>query len=177
MITTGFNFEWIWLIWIILLEQELLVPKYNTEENIYSNIVQLIWRWNRNWEKTDIIIQTFIPENNIINKITCNNYKNYFLDTLKERKQFNYPPYSKILTLEYRHKDKNKSKIFMEKLKKKLDIKNNWINNEIIFINNVVKKNNNYFTKIIIKWVNIRKFLQTIKKEIFSNSKLSILFQ
>ena len=57
MITTWFNIKNIWLIWVILLEQELLIPKYNTEEKLYFNIKQLLWRWNRVWEKTN-------PQNN-----------------------------------------------------------------------------------------------------------------
>ena len=60
MITTWFNFKNISTIWVILLEQELNIPKYNTEETVYSNIKQLIWRWWRVGQETNIIIQTFL---------------------------------------------------------------------------------------------------------------------
>jgi primosomal protein N' (replication factor Y) len=53
MITTGFNFLNVWLIWVILLEQELQIASYNTEEKVFSNIKQLIWRGWRLWQKTD----------------------------------------------------------------------------------------------------------------------------
>jgi primosomal protein N' (replication factor Y) len=44
MITTGFNFKKVGLVGVILLEQELQIPKYNTEESVYINIKQLIGR-------------------------------------------------------------------------------------------------------------------------------------
>jgi primosomal protein N' len=42
MITTGFNIQNLGLIGVILIEQELAIPRYNTEENVYSNIRQLL---------------------------------------------------------------------------------------------------------------------------------------
>ncbi len=195
MITTGFDFRWIWLIWVILLEQELLVPKYNTEEKVYSNIKQLIWRWSRKWETSKIIIQTFIPENEIIKNITSNNYKNFFIKTLEERKLFKYPPYYEMFTLEFRNKSKEKAKLFMINLKNKLDIENeifytkkkcttnNFKQNinlekiDILLVPNPTKKFNQYYYKIIIKWDKLREFLQKIKPEIFRNSGLVIIFE
>lgn len=180
MITTWFDFKNIWLIWVILLEQELLIPKYNTEEKVYINIKQLIWRWSRKWEKTEVIIQTLIPENEIIKNITLNNYKKFFLETLKERKIFNYPPFSEILILEYKNKNKEKSKNFIDNLKNKLDIEkenNKTKNIEIIKVPNPSKKYNQYYYKIIIKWDNVRDFINCIKKEILKNSWLIVIFE
>lgn len=44
MITTGFDLRNIGLIGVILLEQELQIPKYDTEERIYATVKQLIGR-------------------------------------------------------------------------------------------------------------------------------------
>jgi len=187
MITTGFNFTWIGLIWVILLEQELLIPKYNTEEKVYSNIKQLLWRWNRNWEITDILIQTFIPDNDIIKSITESNYKDFFIKTLEERKIFNYPPYTEMLTLEYRHSDKTKAKAFIDKLKVKLDLENpppsplpykeGGQNIEIISVPNPNKRHNQFYYKLILKWDNLRGFIECIKSDIMRNSWLVVIFE
>lgn len=50
MITTWFDFDQMFdLFELFLLEQELQIPDYKTEENLYSNIKQLIWRgWKMN---------------------------------------------------------------------------------------------------------------------------------
>ena len=191
MITTGFNFSWVWLIWVILLEQELLIPKYNTEEKVYSNIKQLLWRWNRNWEITDILIQTFIPDNEIIKSITESNYKDFFVKTLEERKLFNYPPYTEMLSLEYRHATKEKAKSFIDNLKNKLDLNNSLLNSlplkgkentknwqiEIISVPKPSKRHNQFYYKLILKWDNLRDFIECIKPEIMRNSWLVVIFE
>jgi len=177
MITTGFDFSWVGLIWVILLEQELLIPKYNTEEKVYSNIKQLISRWSRKWEISNIVIQTFIPENEIVESITHSNYKDFFIKTLEERKLFNYPPFSEMLTIEYRHKSKEKAKSFIWNLKNKLDIEKGNKKLEITLSPNPNKRHNQFYYKIIIKWDQLRDFINIIKPEIMRNSWLVVIFE
>lgn len=176
MITTWFDFRDIWAIWIILLEQELQIPKYDTEEKIYSNIKQLIWRWWRIWEETDIIIQTMIPNNEMVKNIVELNYKDFFKKVLQERKKFSYPPFVELATLRYKNKNKIKSIQYINNLKTTLDNFNTW-SFEIIKIDSPTKRNNKFFTKIIIKWIGIRNFLQNIKWEILKNKDLVVIFE
>lgn len=176
MITTWFDFKDIWVIGIILLEQELQIPKYDTEEKIYQNIKQLIWRWWRVWEETDIIIQTMIPKNEMIKNIVELNYKDFFKKILEERKIFNYPPFVELVTLRYKNKNKLISIDYINNLKNTLD-RFNTGNFEIIKIDTPTKRDNQFFTKIIIKWFDIRNFLQNIKWEILKNKDLVVIFE
>ena len=176
MITTWFDFSDIWIIWVILLEQELQIPKYDTEEKIFSNIKQLIGRWWRSWTDTDIVIQTYTPNNEMIKNILFSNYKDFFKKTCDERKLFSYPPFCEIVTIRYKNTSLSKSQEFITKLKNKLDIINNW-KYEIIQVKQTTKRNNQYFSKIIIKWVNIRDFLENIKKDILLNKDLALIFE
>jgi primosomal protein N' (replication factor Y) len=175
MITTWFNFEKIWLIAVILFEQELSIPNYDTEEKVYCNIRQLIWRWNRKSEKTNIIIQTFTPKNNILKYISKWNYKDFFINSLKERKIFNYPPYSSMFILEYRDKDKQKAKEYCIKLENVIT-NEIWDNKtiELIFNKTSYKKNNSFFYRIIIKGKSLEKIKLFLKKIIIKKSNLSI---
>lgn len=177
MITTGFDFTNVWLVCVMLLEQELLIPWYNTQEKVYSNIKQLLWRGWRQWEISETIIQTYVPENQIVLNITEKNYKDFFMETLAERQMFRYPPFNEMASLEYRHKSEEKSQAFMLKIKNKLDNLNNDKNYEIIITPNSFKKYNQYYFKIIIKGNNIRNFLENIKADIMKNSWLSLIFE
>lgn len=176
MITTWFDFRNIWVIWIILLEQELQIPKYDTEEKIYQNIKQLIWRWWRVWDETQIIIQTMTPKNELVKNIVELNYKDFFKKTLEERKVFQYPPFVELATLRYKDKNKLISIEYINKLKNTLDQFNTW-KLEIIKIDIPIKRDNQFFTKVIIKWENIRNFLQNIKWEILKNKDLVVIFE
>jgi primosomal protein N' (replication factor Y) len=175
MITTGFNFKKVGLVGVILLEQELQIPKYNTEESVYINIKQLIGRWWRVQQKTDFIIQSFIPDNEIVQSIVYDNYREFFIKTINERKLFWYPPFWEVVTLEYRDISKEKALIFMQKLNNKLNLEDKK-GIEIIFNEKSIKKINQHYYKIIVKWENIRNFIEKIKPEIIRNSGLNVIF-
>lgn len=177
MITTWFNFSNIWLVAVVLIEQELQLAKYNSEEKLFTNIKQLLWRWARRWEKTTFIIQSFIPENETIKMICEDNYKTFFKKTLLERKLFNYPPFTEYAILEYRNEKQEKALNYTKKLKEKLDLINVEKNIEIIFIENSFKKYNKFHYKIILKGKNLKNFLKNIKTEIFQESNLSLTFE
>lgn len=176
MITTGFDFEKVWLIGVILLEQELSYPQFNIEEKVYTNMKQLIGRGERNGEKTDIVLQTFMPENELVQMISEGNYKDFFTYTLTERKLFGYPPFTQMITLEYRDVNKQKAETFMQMLDNKLQLLNKEKKFNIQFVSLPFKKNNQYHYKIILKGDDIRNFLKNIEIEIMRNSKLSVVF-
>ncbi len=177
MITTGFDFEDISLIAVVLLEQELLVPKYNIEEISYNNIKQLIGRWGRQWESKDVVIQTFISSNETIKSISEYNYKDFVTKTLEERKLFSYPPYKDLAILESYDKNEEKSLNFCKILKNKLDLANEDKKVDINLWIKGFKKNGNYYHKIILKWEKIRDFLEVVRYEIIKNPKISLTFE
>lgn len=184
MITTGFDIQKVGLIWIILFEQELNIPDYNTEERAYTNIKQILGRGWRAWEKTEFIVQSFIADNDIIKTILESNYKDFFKHSLTERKLFNYPPFCEMAYLEYRDTSKTKANDFIVNLKNKLDLLNSG-NFEIILNESPRKKYNQYYYKIIVKSPchpeldsgSLRSFLNNIKPEIMRNSKLNLIFE
>lgn len=176
MITTGFNFEKVGLIGILLGEQELSYPSYDAEEKAYANLKQLIGRGNRRSQETTLILQTFLPQNPLIQRLLHQNYKDFFTHTLQERKDFFYPPYTEMITLEYRHKESEKALQFTQKLEEKLQEKNILGNYRILRGTQTFKKNNTYHAKIILQGKDLRVFLAAFEKEILSNSALSVIF-
>lgn len=176
MITTGFDFDGIGLIGILLVEWELAYPSYDAEEKAYSNLRQLIGRWNRKSQETQIILQTFIPKNPLLQRLTGNNFKDFFTETLKERKDFLYPPYREMVTLEYRHKDSQKTLKFTEKLEEKLKQNDTQNMYQILRGGSTFRKNNSHHATLIVKWENIRWLLKNIENIILRESGLSVIF-
>lgn len=151
MLTTGFNFEKIGLICILLVESELSYPSYDAAEKAYTNLRQLIGRGNRKSQETTIILQTFIPKNPLVEQLTSNNFKDFFQETLLERKEFDYPPYKQMVTLEYRNKDSKKSLAYTQKLLE--DLQKIDEQKEYIFLrgSSTFRKNNTHHATLIIK--------------------------
>lgn len=177
MITTGFDFEKIGLIGVILVEQELAYPSFDASEKAYANLKQLIGRGNRKSQETMIILQTFLPKNPLVERLISGNYKDFFAGTLQERKEFLYPPYTQILTLEYRHSESEKALLFTLKLEQKLKDFPNAENYRILRGTTTFKKNNTYHAKILLQGDDIRTFIAPLQKEILGNSALTIIFE
>jgi len=177
MLTTGFNFENLGCIWVILVESELWYPSYDAEERAYMNLRQLIGRGNRKTQKTQLILQTFIPNNPTIRRLTQENYKDFFSSTLSERKEFSYPPYREMVTLEYRHKKRESVNTYLQKLSETLRQHDN--TNTYIFLlgSNPFKKNNSYHGKLIIRGEDIRSLIWNISSIILREKSLSVIFQ
>ena len=176
MITTWFDFDDIETIWVILLEQELWIAKYDTEEKIYSNIKQLIWRAWRKWNTSNVIIQSFAVDNEFTKNIISKNYKEFFLQSINERKLFNYPPFCEYCNIRYKSKSIENTKKFIDNFYKDLQ-KENKFDLEITKIDSYFKKDNQFFGKIVIKWQNIRDFLNIFKSQIHANKDLVVIFE
>ncbi|EKE26987.1 MAG: hypothetical protein ACD_4C00091G0001 [uncultured bacterium (gcode 4)] len=157
------------LVWFLLLELEFLIPEYNIEEQIYDNISYNMKRWS------DIAIQTYIPNSSFINILTEWNFKDFLMTSLKERKDFNYPPYKELVYVWVKSKSQEKVKDIIIKLKNKLEI-NNTENKKVIFYDKELfsKRASEYHQKIVIKWEDLQEFLSCIKFEVFRNKEINI---
>lgn len=175
MITTGFDFKAVGCIWVLLVEWELQYPSYHSFEKAYSNLRQLIGRWNRKHQKTEIILQSFIPKNSLIQKLSNGNFKDFLEFSLTERKNFSYPPYKEYCKIEYRHISQEKALSYMQKLKEKIEVYAR-SDSTILLGTGTQKKHKQHHATLIIKWSQIRSILVWIQSDILRESKLSVSF-
>jgi primosomal protein N' (replication factor Y) len=70
---------------------------------------QVAGRAGRREEKGLVLIQTSNPEHPIFDKIINNDFLSMVDGELKERKKFNYPPFSRIIEIIFKHKDKERA--------------------------------------------------------------------
>lgn len=176
MLTTGFNLKNVWCIAVILVEWELQSPWYDAEEKAFQNIRQLIGRGNRLWQKTEILLQTFSPEQRLIERLTRQAMKTILSESLSERKTYLYPPYAEIAIIHCRDISKVVSIKSLKDLLVKLEKSERNQSIKILYGENSFKKNNEYHTSAIIKWHNLRSFLEHIRSEILKNPKISLQF-
>ena len=98
----AFNFiDWqkIDLIGVINTDTLLYLPDYKGLEKTFNLLNKLAIFLADN--KKEIIIQTFTPENYIFKSFAKLDYKSFYINELKERKAFNYPPLTKLVRLIY----------------------------------------------------------------------------
>lgn len=166
-IVNTITFDNIWLVAVILLESELVIPDYNIEEKIYWNIAYNIKKWS------DSLIQTFSPKLDLIKLIVDWNYKDFFTYTLQERLKYWYPPYTDFVEINI--KSYNKDKIFTLSTMIKNKLKLEYSDLKIDYDNKVFRKfKNEFIQKISVRWDNLEEKLKLIKQEILRNREIRI---
>jgi primosomal protein N' (replication factor Y) (superfamily II helicase) len=106
MVTKGLDFENVSLVGVLDANQMLNFPDFRAYERSYQLMAQVGGRAGRKNKQGKVVIQTVSPENQIIRQILANNYLNMFYTQAAERRQFNYPPYCRLITITMKHKNK-----------------------------------------------------------------------
>ncbi len=98
---------------IISLDGLLSIPSFNITQKILHVIEKL-----HEMTKRNLIIQTRIPENPILLHILSGNVLPLYREDLKERKQFGYPPFKRLIKITYvgTGTDTEKARSYIDKL-------------------------------------------------------------
>jgi|TARA_B100001093_G_scaffold182727_1_gene175288 primosomal protein N' (replication factor Y) len=104
MIAKGLNFTNVDLVGIIESDFLLNYPDFRSHEKYYQLIKQVSGRAGRSKSRGRVIIQTNYIHNYIHKRLIDNNYKNFYNFQLNQRKEFNYPPFSKLIKITFKSK-------------------------------------------------------------------------
>ena len=154
MIAKGLDFENVTLVGIISADLSLNIGDFSAQETSFQLLTQVSGRAGRSDKPGRSIIQTYKPENFVIQAVKANNYKSFFENELKVRKAFSYPPYKNMISIRVVNEDRVKtidiSKEFTLLLKHEL---RNLLDVDIIGPNpcKISRINNKYRYNILIK--------------------------
>lgn len=99
MIAKGLDFKNVTLVGIISADLSLNVGDFRSQENTFELLTQVAGRSGRDKKKGKVIIQTYRPDNFVIQAVKNSDYENYFKNELVERSAFSYPPFKNIITI------------------------------------------------------------------------------
>lgn len=108
MITKGFDLPKLSLVVMLITESSLNFPDFTSNEKSYQLIKQLAGRINRGHRKGKIILQTFKPENNLIN-LTEKKWSDFYKLEIKNRQMLGFPPFYNALKITFSAKDRLKT--------------------------------------------------------------------
>ncbi|ADY52310.1 primosomal protein N' [Pseudopedobacter saltans DSM 12145] len=115
MVAKGLDFDNVTLIGIINADNMLQFPDFRAYERSFQMLSQVAGRAGRRDKQGKVLIQTYDTKNRIIQQVVKNDFEGMFLDELRERKHFSYPPYFRIIQIDIKHKDFNKNLQIAEK--------------------------------------------------------------
>lgn len=105
MVTKGLDFDNVSTVGILNADNMLSFPDFRATERSYQLMAQVSGRSGRKHKRGKVIIQTSQPYHSIIRQVIDNDFEAMFNDQLLERKQFHYPPYTRLIQLRVKHRD------------------------------------------------------------------------
>jgi primosomal protein N' (replication factor Y) len=107
MVAKGLDFENVSLIGVINADTLLNFPDFRAFERSYQLLSQVAGRAGRRDKQGKVCIQAYADDHRIIRQVIASDYEAMYADELEERKQFNYPPFSRLIFINVKHKDAN----------------------------------------------------------------------
>ncbi len=99
MISKGFHFPEVTLVGIINSDSILNFPDFRAGEKTFQLVSQAAGRAGRAEKKGEVIVQTYQPDNYVIQKIINNDYEGFYEEEIDNRRILNYPPFSRIINI------------------------------------------------------------------------------
>ncbi|QTV05816.1 replication restart helicase PriA [Faecalibacter bovis] len=108
MITKGFDFGNVNFVGVIRADSLLNFPDFRAHEKAFQLLTQVSGRAGRRAEQGKVLIQSYQPEHQILQNVTTYNYHQTMKDIIYERKEFFYPPFTRLINLRFKHTNKER---------------------------------------------------------------------
>ncbi len=105
MLAKGLDLPMVTLVGIVLADVGLNLPDPFAAERTFSLLTQVAGRAGRSALGGRVVLQTFQPEHYAIQAASRHDYAGFYTHELEERRKLAYPPFSRLVRLEYRHFD------------------------------------------------------------------------
>jgi primosomal protein N' (replication factor Y) len=106
MISKGLDFENLTVVGILNADNLMNYPDFRAHERSFQLMEQVSGRAGRRQKQGKVVIQTSDPANKIIRLVLRHDYVNMFRMQSGERMTFNYPPFSRMVKISIKHKDR-----------------------------------------------------------------------
>lgn len=107
MVTKGLDFEHVSVVGVVNADNLINYPNFRSYERAFQQLTQVSGRAGRHGDSGRVIIQTYNPSHQILQKVIDNDYEGLFRDQDNERRVFRYPPYYKLVEITLKHRDSN----------------------------------------------------------------------
>ncbi len=150
MVVKGLDFDKVSLVGILDADGLLAFADFRVNERAFQLMEQVSGRAGRKKEQGKVIIQATNTKHPVLQLVQQHDYKQFYTLEIENRKQFFYPPYSRIILLTLKHKNKDVVAAASEKLATllKQDLKDFIIGPAAPVVNRI---RNQYLMEILIK--------------------------
>ena len=179
MITKGLDFPNVTLVGVIAADMSLNLDDFKANERTFSQITQVTGRAGRGEKKGRAIIQTYMPENNILHLAAKQDYEAFFDEEIMLRKTLNFPPFCDIVSFLFTSQNQNYAFEYAKSIEKELKKEFAKFDDDCVVLSTtpalISKINNKYRFRITLK-LHLdnakRDILRKIINNHYSNNKI-----
>lgn len=106
MVTKGLDFAGVSVVAILNADAQIHLPDFRSTERAFNMMSQVAGRAGRRGDVGGtVLVQTYDPTHPVISHIKAHDYDAHYRSVLAERRQYVYPPFSRIINIYLRHRD------------------------------------------------------------------------
>lgn len=103
MVSKGLDFARVSVVGILNADAMLNLPDFRAYELAYMMMAQVSGRAGRAGRQGHVVLQTGDPRSPVIAQVAANDYEGLFRDVMAERRQFGYPPFTRLVYVYLKH--------------------------------------------------------------------------
>ena len=103
MVAKGHDFSGVTLVGIISADVGLGVPDYRSAERVFQLLSQSSGRAGRGVNPGRVVLQTYEPESHVVRCAALHDYRAFYAEEIRYRREAGYPPFSSLARLLYAH--------------------------------------------------------------------------
>ena len=104
MISKGLDFDRVSVVGILNADTMLNYPDFRAYEHAFMMMSQVSGRAGRRGRRGLVILQTKSPDIPVIHQVVDNDYAAFFRSLLAERREYNYPPFTRLVYVYLKHR-------------------------------------------------------------------------
>ncbi len=105
MVTKGLDFDNVALVGVLGADALTKFPDFRAGERAFQLLTQVAGRAGRKNKRGNVLIQAFDPKHPVVQEVLRGDFLGFVDREMKERLEFKYPPYYRLINLELRHKE------------------------------------------------------------------------
>ncbi len=105
MLAKGLDFDRVSLVGILNADQLMNFPDFRAQERAFQLMSQVSGRAGRRGVQGRVLIQTYSPDHPLLRQVVNGDYTTMYQQQNEQRRQFQYPPYCKLIRVTIKHRE------------------------------------------------------------------------
>lgn len=108
MVTKGLDFSDVSTVAVLNADTLINFPDFRSAERAFNMLMQVAGRAGRRDNKGQVLLQTYQPTHPVISFAAAHDYDGFYNMEIEERRMFAYPPFTRIIYVYLRHRDRDR---------------------------------------------------------------------